>query len=144
MKTILAAVLFLVMAHPTQKKEITDNEYVKIVMQTGETMSTGAAGTLSFQFIPAEGIHVNTNPAIELVTEKNSPFTITGEPKFTKDKHGYLNTAKKVRVTFSAKKGTPAGKYALKGSLRYFFCSDKDGWCNRHAQPIEISVDLTK
>lgn len=144
MKTLVAAVLFVILAHPIPKKEITDNEYVKIVMQSDETMKTVAAGTLSFQFIPAEGIHVNTNPSIEFVTEKNSLFSIAGEPKFSKDRNGYLNTAKEVRFAFSAKKGTMPGKYILKGSLRYFFCSDKDGWCNRHAQPIEITVDLTK
>jgi hypothetical protein len=137
------AVLFL-SATKNTKVEYTDNEHVKLTVIAPIKMNTGSSSTISFQLEPLIGIHINTNPMFEFVLDKNSNFEIAGKPQFDKNAKGYLDTVHPILFSVTTKKGTAPGKIILKGSLRYFFCSEKDGWCNRYAQPIEVSIEVTK
>jgi hypothetical protein len=145
MKLFFAAIMMVVLpvAHGN-KVEYTDNEHVKLTLTSPIKMKDGKTETLLFRLQPKVGIHVNTNPMFEFVLDKNSAFHIVGKPNFEKNAKGYLETSQPIIISLSPTKGIPSGKHILKGSLRYFFCSDKDGWCNRHAQPIEVSVEVTK
>ncbi len=127
-----------------EKKTSTENEHVTLEMKFPEKISLQSKGAISFLFTPAEGIHINTDPEFELILEKNGPFEISGKPKYKKNKGGYLATAKPIEFFVKAKAGASAGKQTLKGKLNYFYCSDKDGWCNRFTEKIEITIDVVR
>jgi hypothetical protein len=120
------------------------NEHVKLDIAVQASVSSQTTATVSFLFTPLEGIHVNTVPNIEMKLEKNSPFELVGKPQFHKTEKDYLDVTKPVIFTLKAKSGSPAGKAVIKGKLNYFYCSDKDGWCNRFTQPVEIAIEITK
>ena len=145
MKHIFILLVFIAaLSAAVEKKISTNNEHVKLEMKLPEKISLKSSGTLSFLFTPLEGIHINTDPEFELLLEKQSVFEITGNPRYTKNKKGYLETKKPIEFTFKAKNGTMLGRQTLRGKLNYFYCSDKDGWCNRCTEQIEIIVEVVR
>ncbi len=140
---INSILLLLFLTAPAPQSNV-QNEHVKLGLSVQATVSEKTAATVSFTFTPLEGIHVNTVPNIELKLEKDSPFELVGKPKFTKTEKDYLDVTQPVIVTLKAKKNRSAGRSVIKGKLNYFYCSDKDGWCNRFSQPIEIGIEITK
>jgi hypothetical protein len=101
---------------------------------------TGHSGTLSVMLEPAEGLHVNAVPAPEFAPDTASPLTVSGTLRFTTTKNGQLDTTRPLEVDFSLPEGTPAGTYALKGTLRWFLCSDKEGWCRMDRRNISVTI----
>ena len=142
--TNIFIVFVLLLGLPAGKQTLTNNEYVSIKLISPHHFSDTDSGTLAFFFSPAEGIHVNSVPPFEIQLENDSPFEIIGKPKFQKDDKAYLETIKPVEFLVKVKQGIQPGKYLLKGNLNYFFCSDKEGWCNRFTQPIEVNIEISK
>ena len=145
MKTILLLLLgFFSLAAATEKITLNDNEHVSIQLHVEKKLNRGSSGLLKFFLSPNEGIHINTEPLFEIVLEKNSPFEIVGVPEFRKDDQSYLATKYPIVFTIALKEKAASGKRSLKGQLRYFYCSDAEGWCNRFSQKIDIPFDITQ
>lgn len=136
--------LILMMIFPVYGQDSSVNEHVKLEFAVSAKVSSTVQGTIAMTFNPSDGIHINTDPAIELVLEKKSPFELVGKPSFKKNDKGYLLSSSPVEFNFKAKNGTAPGKQIVKGKLNYFYCSDKEGWCNRYTQPVEITIVVTK
>src|SRR5208283_2502184 len=112
---------------------------------TSSTLKPGAKGEIVVSFAPEEGIHINTDPAIEFQFEKDTLVHFTGVASMPKvEKTGYLDTKRPIKYSFTLDKNIPKGKHTLKGSVRYFFCSDTEGWCNRSSQPIQLTFTVTQ
>jgi len=112
---------------------------------TSATLKQGATGEIVVSFAPDEGIHINTDPAIEFEFDKDPLVHFTGVVSMPKmAKTGYLDTKRPVKYTFTLDKKIPKGKHTLKGSMKYFFCSDTEGWCNRSSQPIELTFSVSQ
>ncbi len=112
---------------------------------TTSTLKPGAKGEIVISFAPEEGMHINTDPAIEFEFEKDTlvHFTdVTSMPKVVKT--GYLDTKRPIKYSFTLDKNIKKGKHTLNGSVRYFFCSDTEGWCNRSSQPIQLTYTVTQ
>jgi hypothetical protein len=142
--SILALILpLLVPARTTSTEE--RREVRCDIRLTSTTLKPGATGEIVLIFSPDEGIHINTDPAMEIEFDKSSlvHFTrITSLPKTAKT--GYLDSSKPVRCSFTLDKNIRKGKHTLKGTVRYYFCSDTEGWCNRFAQPIDLKFTVTQ
>ena len=107
------------------------------------TLKPGGTGELLLTFSPEDGIHINTEPAMEFEFDKSSPVHLTGITSLPKSpKTGYLDPSKPVRCGFTVNKSAKKGKHVLKGTVQYYFCSDAEGWCNRFSQPIEITFTV--
>jgi hypothetical protein len=141
---MINSILFLFLLTAPVLQPTAKNDHVKLELSVQATVSEKTAATVSFMFTPLEGIHVNTLPNIEFKLEKDSPFELIGKPTFVKTEKDYLDVTQPVIVTVKAKKNSVKGRAVIKGKLNYFFCSDKDGWCNRFSQPIEIGIEITK
>ncbi len=112
---------------------------------TASTLKPGSKGEIDVSFAPAEGIHVNTDPAVEFEFEKDSLISFTGVTSMPKSaKTGVLDTKRPIRYSFTLDRKIPKGKHTLKGTLRYFFCSDAEGWCNRSSQPILLTFTVAQ
>ncbi|MDP1677159.1 MAG: hypothetical protein Q8L88_09850 [Bacteroidota bacterium] len=142
MKTILAFIFTITFFPFSEKQLLNDNEHIKLELQQPRKISIAKSGDIAFFFEPIEGIHVNTNPQFELKLEKNSPFEIVGKARFQKNEKEYLDIKKPLEFSIKAKNGTKTGKQNLKGKLNYFYCSDKDGWCNRFSQKIDVTIEV--
>ncbi len=138
--TLFFAMLFL---HFSEKQVLNDNEYIKIELRQPEKISIATSGEIAFVFEPVTGIHINTTPLFELKVEKDSPFEVVGKARFQKNEKEYLDLKKPLEFSIKAKKGTKTGFQNLKGKLNYFYCSDKEGWCSRFSQVIDVAIEVT-
>ncbi len=112
---------------------------------TSASLKPGAKGEIVVSFAPEEGMHINTDPAVEFEFEKDSLVHFTGVTSMPKvAKTGYLDTKRPIKYSFTLDKDIPKGKHSLKGTIRYFFCSDVEGWCNRSSQPLELTFTVTQ
>jgi hypothetical protein len=112
---------------------------------TSTTLKPGEAGEIVLKFSPDEGIHINTDPAMEFDFDKSSLVHFTGITSLPKAaKTGYLDASKPVRCSFTLDKSIRKGKHTLKGTVHYYFCSETEGWCNRFAQPIDLKFTVTR
>ncbi|MGA9406481.1 MAG: hypothetical protein WBW71_05035 [Bacteroidota bacterium] len=108
-------------------------------------LKPGATGEIILTFAPEEGIHINTDPPMEFEFEKNALIHFTGVTSMPKMvTTGYLDTKRPVKYSFTLDKKIHKGKYTLKGSVHYFFCSDTEGWCNRSTQPIQLTFTVAQ
>jgi len=90
-------------------------------------------------------MHINTDPAVEFEFEKNPLVHFTGVTSMPKaEKTGYLDTKRPIKYSFTLDNKIKKGKHTLKGTVRYFFCSDTEGWCNRSSQPIQLTFTVTQ
>ncbi|HTR80360.1 MAG TPA: hypothetical protein VMM58_01940 [Bacteroidota bacterium] len=106
-------------------------------------MKPGATGEVLVTFAPDEGIHINTDPAMEFEFTKTPMIHLNGVVSLPKQpKTGYLDTRRPVRYSFTLDKKIPKGAYTLKGTVQYFFCSDAEGWCSRSSHPIELTFTV--
>lgn len=144
MKRTLLLPLIIFFFAAAEKKVFTTNEHVTIEMQGPSRIPAGKTGGIKFFFTPIDGIHINTEPKFELKLGTDSKFEIAGEPRYARNEKEYLEIKKPIEFSVKAKSGIQPGKYPLKGTLYYFYCSDAEGWCNRFAQPVDITITVTR
>lgn len=144
MKTLLLLTLILSAATAAEKKTFTTNEHVTVEVQSQSTIALAKPAGIKFFFDPIDGIHINTEPMFELKLDKDSPFEVTGEPRYSKNEKGYLEIKKPIEFSLKTKDGVKPGKYQLKAKFFYFYCSDKEGWCNRFSQPVDLTITVTR
>src|ERR1700690_2799655 len=112
---------------------------------TSATLKPGGKGEIVVSFAPEEGMHINTDPAVEFEFEKDPLVHFTGVTSMPKvEKTGYLDTKRPIKYSFTLDDKIKKGKHTLKGTVRYFFCSDTEGWCNRSSQPIQLTFTVAQ
>ena len=94
-------------------------------------------------FKPVEGIHINLQPALSFSLDSASLATLSGGLALPKG-GPYLNTSAPVMQRFTISGKARPGRLMLKGTLTYFYCSDKEGWCSRFKQPVEIALTVRR
>lgn len=146
---MLSFITILLLALPelvVQKGNTQENAHVKFdIRLASTTIAQGGAGKIILYLTPNEGIHINTDPAMEFEFEKQPFIYCTGMTSLpTNTKTGYLIPEKPIQYSFTLDKKISKGKHSLKGSVRYFFCSDTEGWCNRFVQPIDLHFTVTR
>lgn len=104
----------------------------------------GNTGTLSVSLGPPKGLHIKTTPAPEFSADTTSPIKVTSKMRFRAAKNGLLDTKKPLEIDFSIPREIPAGTYPLKGTLRWFLCSDKEGWCRMDRKDISVNVVVAR
>lgn len=129
------------LAGVTDEKISNDNVDVKFNLKQKEFQS-GETGYFLISFKPKKGIHITTDPPFEFTFDTLKQFFSAGKAEFAKDKKEYLKTQQSVKQDFSIAKRTPPGSYNVKGTLVYYYCSDKEGWCSRFRQPVELTLTV--
>ena len=90
----------------------------------------------------SKGIHINTDPAIDVVPEKNPVIASVGAITPAKDTNGYVDVTKSVTAAASISPTAPKGTHTVKIKVVYFLCSDAEGWCNREEQTLDVRVTV--
>ena len=123
-----------------------ENKYVKMeVAVAKDTVRAGEAGSMLITLTPIEGIHINVDPAVEVMLEKDEFATLGGDPEMSSDKEtGFLAASTPIEQGFIVSSGAAAGEHVLKGTIVYYFCSDAQGWCTKFSQPFSLKVNVLK
>jgi hypothetical protein len=59
-------------------------------------------------------------------------------------KTGYLAAGTDLKQKFRLAPSLPPGIYRLKASLIYYYCSDTEGWCRRHREPLVLNLSIAQ
>ena len=146
MLSFVAILLMILPEFAVQKSDGQENAHVKFeITLASTTIIRGGKGEIILTLTPNEGIHINTDPAMEFEFEKQSNVRFLGITSLpTNAKTGYLNADQPVKYSFAVDKNISKGKHSIKGTVRYFYCSDTEGWCNRFVQPVDLRFTVTR
>ncbi len=146
MLSFVAILLLVLPEFAAQKSGAQENTHVRSdIRLTSTTMTRGGTGEIILYLTPNEGIHINTDPVMEFEFEKQSSVRFLGITSLpTNAKTGYLNTEQPIKYSFALDKNISKGKHSIRGTVRYFFCSDTEGWCNRFVQLIDLRYTVTR
>lgn len=149
MKLLIIVVLstFITQFSVAGDKPTPANEYVKFELSLDQKkLKPGTNGQLLISLMPKKGIHINLQPPLDLMLEKNPAITLAGKPELARvrvDTSDYLDASKPIKQSFTLAKSAKKGSVTLKGTLTYFYCSDSEGWCSRFKQPINLTLTVT-
>jgi len=136
-------VLFLGLTGSGDNKQ---NPHVKVdVSLDPSSLITGAKGEIRIQFHPIDGIHINTAPPTELNLAEGSPLTLIGVPGVPTDSTtGYFDASKPMTYTFAVSRTVRPGTTKVNGTLVYYYCSDKEGWCLRWKDNVSLTLSVDR
>jgi hypothetical protein len=98
------------------------------------------AGEVSVTFAPKDpDVHINTTPPPKLKLEADQKvLALKAEPRPAPAEEKYLDTMFPVVFPVSVL-AAPAGQ-TVKGSLTYYYCSQRQGWCRKGTAALDIPV----
>jgi hypothetical protein len=118
-----------------------DHHITVTVSLADSLLHAGDTSAIIIRFTPDDGFHVNAVPPPEIELHPGVVQPADSSVDLVSKEPDILDAAIPVRqfivVSFHA---TPHRLF-LRGTLRYYFCSDRDGWCARRS--LEFALPLT-
>jgi hypothetical protein len=109
-------------------------------------LAAGVDGLLNINLVIKEGFKVPKRPAPKIKISPSSEFEITGALMFLEEGKNkdpeYFNGFKPLTLHIKPASTTKPGKYSLGGELIYFYCSEKDKYCSRSAENLQIPLEV--
>jgi hypothetical protein len=103
----------------------------------------GAPAAVEVRFTPADPeVHVNLFPPPRLDLEPmQEVLKVAPAPAAKPTSKKYLGPAEPYRFPVVAKAVSPTAQ-TVKGVVTYFYCSQREGWCRKGSNPVEVAVKL--
>ena len=107
----------------------------------------GAAGEVAVRFTARDpDVKINEAPAPKLKLEEGPAALVPASAPAPKAASGgpgkYLDLTLPVTFPVAVAAGTTKGDHAAKGTVTYFYCSKREGWCRKGTAPIAFSVPV--
>lgn len=134
--------LMIMLASTGAMKSPASATHVTIDVKATAPLKAGSTGELAVVFHPKKGIHVNTDPAIEITPEGTAVIASVSAITPSKNAKGYVDASKPVKASASVAASAPKGPQTVKLKVVYFLCSDAEGWCNREEQTLDVHVTV--
>jgi hypothetical protein len=134
---------FLVHALPAHSQPTPSDVMVSISVSLDQP-SAGGKGTVAMTLTPGKDLYIKANPAPEFTPDTAGAFRVASALRFMKTSDGHLDTHHPLAFDFSIPDGTPAGTYRLTGTLRWFLCSDGEGWCRMDRRTMSVQFVVAR
>jgi hypothetical protein len=92
-------------------------------------------------------VHVNRDPAPRLALDSEQRVLLDKQPPRARrggsadvEAAGFYEPGTPVTFAVAVAPGAPKGEHEVKGTVTYFYCSQRDGWCRKGTSEIEIPV----
>jgi hypothetical protein len=108
-----------------------------------KSLKAGATGQILVSLQPKKGIHINLDQPIQIKMDSAEVIASVGKPEIPVIDTSY-DASKPIRLRVTISKNAKPGKFSLRGTVIYFYCSDTEGWCSRFKQPIDVQCTVTK
>lgn len=142
---VLIAAVSMPHAGPRKKKRVIPVLALNTV-QTPADAPAGEAIELLVTVAPPEGIKLNRYPGITLTIEKAKGLKLTNSEAFVGEKKPLTNpdefgfkTIDPLKFSLVAKSSGSKQRY-LEGTLKFFYCVKKSGYCAPGTQAVKIPV----
>jgi hypothetical protein len=110
----------------------------------------GGLAHVAVSFSPLDpDVHVNEEPAPRLkldlaqaaLVDKQAPAPDKAA-EWDPENPRYLDLAKPVKFPVAFALTAPRGGQLVKGTVVYFYCSSREGWCRRGTAEVEVPVTV--
>jgi hypothetical protein len=110
----------------------------------------GGNGSVAVVFQPLDpDLHVNESPAPRLKLELTQAVLVDKQPPapgnvpdYDPSTAKYLDLGKPVLFPVAIARRAPKGDQVVKGSVVFFYCSQRENWCRRGTAEIDIPVSV--
>jgi hypothetical protein len=110
----------------------------------------GAAGAVAVVFDTKDpDVHVNRDPAPRLALDAEQRVLVDKQPPRARrggsadvEAAGFYEAGTPVTFAVAVAPGAPKGEHDVKGTVTYFYCSKRDGWCRKGTSELEIPVSV--
>ena len=110
----------------------------------------GANASVAVTFQPLDpDVRVNESPPprlkldlLQAVLLDRQPPAPSNVPDYDPSTAKYLDLARPVLFPVTLAKGAAKGDHVVKGSVVFFYCSQRENWCRRGTAEIEIPVTV--
>ena len=111
---------------------------------TAVALKPGGTYQMEIRFSPEDGVHVNSDSPIDIEFEELSPLRYAGPLSMRKiPTTEFVDTRHPLTANVAVIKKCKSGKHTVKGSLRFTFSSDAEGWSSRYTQPFELTFTVS-
>jgi hypothetical protein len=108
----------------------------------------GAHGAVAVTFDTKDpDVHVNRDPAPRLALDPDQRILVDKQPPRPRrggsadvEAAGFYEAGDPVSFAVGLSPGATKGQHDVKGTVTYFYCSKRDGWCRKGATEVEIPV----
>jgi hypothetical protein len=108
----------------------------------------GANGSVAVTFEPKDpDVHVNRDPAPRLKLDPDQRVLVDKQPPPPRrggsadvEAAGFFEAGMPVTFAVALAPGLARGEHEAKGTVTYFYCSKRDGWCRKGTAEVEFSV----
>jgi hypothetical protein len=110
-----------------------------------------ASGEVAIQFVAKDpDVKVNEVPAPRLKLEAGPATAVPPARRVAPAKGGrapegpghYLDLTLPVTFPVTLAPGTPRGSHDAKGTVTYFYCSKREGWCRRGTAEVAFPITV--
>jgi hypothetical protein len=110
----------------------------------------GGSPFVGVLFSPTDpDVHINEIPPPRLELEAGQKVLVDKQPKppasegeMDPDLTKYLDLSRPVKFPVVIARGASSGTHSVRAKVIFFYCSKREGWCRRGAEPLELSVDV--
>jgi hypothetical protein len=110
----------------------------------------GGLAHVTVSFSPLDpDVHVNEEPAPRLRLDLSQAVLVDKQApapdkvaEWDPDNPRYLDLGKPVKFPVAFAATAPRGGQTVKGTVVYFYCSSREGWCRRGMAEVEVPVSV--
>jgi hypothetical protein len=106
-----------------------------------------AAGEVAVTFIPADpDVKINQEPAPRLKLDPEQTVLVDRQPPAAPRKGEsagepkYIDTTLPVAFPVALSPKAPKGEQPVKGTVTYYYCSKREGWCRKGSSEVAFTV----
>jgi len=125
-----------------EKPEVNASVRCEVSMRQ-KSLKAGAMGQILVSLQPKKGIHINLDQPIQIKMDSAEVIASVGKPEIPMVDTLY-DASKPIRLPVTISKNAKPGKFTLRGTVIYFYCSETEGWCSRFKQPIDVQCTVTR
>ena len=146
MKPVRAASVVLVLAAASASAASGTHFDIQATFVPSPNAKSDAAVAILFTAKDPD-VKINEAPAPKLKLDASQAVLVSKadgrkEPEANPENPRYLDLASPVRFPVTLGAAASKGTHVVKGSVAYFYCSKRGGWCRKGTTEVEIPVLL--
>ena len=105
-----------------------------------------SSGTVNINVVIKEGFKIPKRPSPKLQITPAPEFEVKGETNFVEEGQGkdpeYFNAFRPISLQVRTTQAKEPGQYSLSGKFVYFYCAEKEKYCSRSVETVQIPIEI--
>ena len=109
-------------------------------------VAAGQSGNLMIRFKISDGFKIPKQPSPKVQLMSSADLEVQGNFLLMEEGTGkdpaYFNALRPLSVQLTPSRTARRGQHLLEGKFIYFYCSEKDKYCSRSVENLQIPVEV--